>query len=521
MAKVLVTEKLAERGLAQLQAAGHEVDVQLGLTHEELCGAIADADGLLIRSATQVNAEVLAAATRLTVIGRAGIGLDNVDVAEATRLGIMVANAPKSNVVSAAEHAIALLMSLARNIPQAHGALSAGRWERSAWGGVELLDKTLGIVGLGNIGQLVAHRMNAFGMRVIAFDPFVSQERADQMQVEMCSLEELLGQSDFVTVHLPRIPETLNLIGAAEFALAKSNMRLVNAARGGIVNEDDLAAAVRDGVIAGAALDVFDAEPTTESPLFELDNVIVTPHLGASTAEAQDRAGATVAEQLRLAFAGEFVPFAVNVSAGEVPPVLKPFTTLAERLGGILAGLVSQSPTRLEVHVKGPIASEDISILRLSALKGILARSSSEPVSYVNAPQLAEERGLEVSETRSETSTEYVNLVTVRSKKHEVSGTLIGPSQQLRIVSIDGVGVELRLVDHLTLVRNLDTPGIVGVVGSILGNAGINVSDMSLGRAEHGSEAIMLIATDEAVPGAVLAQLEAADDVHSVRSLIA
>ncbi|MFV1989773.1 MAG: phosphoglycerate dehydrogenase, partial [Acidimicrobiales bacterium] len=478
---MLVTEKIAESGLQALRAAGHEVDVQFGLTHSELCVSVVGAEGLLVRSATQVTDEVIAAGSSLVVIGRAGIGLDNIDVEAATRRGIMVANAPQSNIVSAAEHAIALLLSAARNIPQAHAALTSGRWERSEWGGVELGEKTLGILGLGNIGQLVAHRMNAFGMRVIAFDPFVSQERADQMRVEMCTLQQLLSESDFVTVHLPRIPETLNLISAAELAMAKPNMILVNAARGGIVNENDLAEAVRNGVIAGAALDVFDVEPTTESPLFELARVIVTPHLGASTSEAQDKAGITVAEQLLLAFAGESVPFAVNVSADSGSAVLKPYTVLVERLGSVFAGLVSEAPTRVEVEVNGPIAAEDTSILKLSALKGVLARSSSDPVSYVNAPQLAEERGLEVSEVRNETSRKYVNLLTIRSDNHEVSGTLIGPSHQPRIVSVDGVGVELPLAEHLTLVRNLDTPGIVGIVGSILGGAGINVSDMSLG----------------------------------------
>ncbi|MFV1990724.1 MAG: phosphoglycerate dehydrogenase [Acidimicrobiales bacterium] len=521
MARVLVTEKIAESGLEQLRAAGHEVDVRLGLSHEELCAAVVGAEGLLVRSATQVTDEVIVAGSSLLVIGRAGIGLDNIDIEAATRRGVMVANAPQSNIVSAAEHAIALLMAVARNIPQAHAALSSGRWERSAWGGVELSEKTLGILGLGNIGQLVAHRMNAFGMRVIAFDPFVSQERGDQMRVEMCSLEKLLTQSDFVTVHLPRIPETVNLLAAAEFALAKPNMFLVNAARGGIVNEHDLADAVRDGVIAGAAIDVFDVEPTTESPLFELSSVIVTPHLGASTSEAQDKAGITVAEQLLLAFSGEFVPFAVNVSARGDSAVLKPYTVLAERLGSVLAGLVSDAPTSVEVEVNGPIAAEDTSILKLSALKGVLARSSSDPVSYVNAPQLAQERGLEVSEVRNETSRKYVNLLTVRSENHEVSGTLIGPSHLPRIVSVDGVSVVLPLAEHLTLVRNVDTPGIVGVVGSILGDAGINVSDMSLGRADDGDDALMLLATHEAVPTELLAELELATGVHSVRSLIA
>ena len=317
MARVLITESLAPSCIDTLAAAGHDVDVQVGLSSEELLEVVPGANALIIRSATQVTDEVLAAGTDLVVVGRAGIGLDNVDVAAATRRGVMVANAPLSNVVSAAEQAIALMLATARNVPQAHGALVDGRWERSRWTGVELFNKTVGIVGLGRVGRLVASRLAAFDVRLVAFDPFVSEESARAQGIELLELDELMQLADFVTVHLPKTPETVGLIGAAELAVAKPTMRLVNTARGGIVDEAALFDALSERRIAGAGLDVFSSEPCTDSPLFELDNVVVAPHLGASTVEAQDRAGETIAEQVRLALDGAFVPFAVNVSASE------------------------------------------------------------------------------------------------------------------------------------------------------------------------------------------------------------
>ena len=318
MARVLVTEKIAQPGLDDLIAAGHEVDVKLGLSPEELLNEIVGAHALIIRSATNVTAEVLEAGTSLIVVGRAGIGLDNVDVAVATERGVMVVNAPQSNILSAAEQAMALLLAQARNIPQAHAALVNGKWERSKWEGVELYAKTLGVIGLGRVGALVAQRALAFGMRLVAFDPFVSQERAKHMGVELMTLEEVMGISDFISIHLPKNKETIGLIDAAMLAKAKPGLRIINTARGGIISETDLADAIRSGHIQGAGLDVFEKEPTTESPLFELESVVVAPHLGASTVEAQDKAGVTIAEQVELALAGDYVPFAVNVSAGEV-----------------------------------------------------------------------------------------------------------------------------------------------------------------------------------------------------------
>ena len=349
MARILVTEEIADGALEELRAAGHDVDVQLHLSPEGLLEAVPGADALVIRSATQVTAEVLEAADVLLVVGRAGIGLDNVDLEAATRRGVMVVNAPQSNIVSAAEHTMALVLAQARNVPQAHAALKEGRWERSQWEGVELDGKTLGIVGLGRIGKLVAQRAQAFGMRLIAFDPFVSADRARTMGVELLSLEQVVAEADFLTIHLPRTKETIGLVGKELLAQAKPTLRVINVARGGIVDEEALAWAVREGIVAGAALDVFATEPTTESPLFGLERVVVTPHLGASTREAQDKAGETIAEMVQLALDGEFVPFAVNVNAAEASETVRPFLSLAERLGRLFTSLAEGVPSTVEV----------------------------------------------------------------------------------------------------------------------------------------------------------------------------
>ena len=342
MARVLVSEKIADGGLDALRAAGHEVDVQLGLSPEDLLTAVQGAHALIIRSATTVTADVLDAGRDLVVVGRAGIGLDNVDVAHATARGVMVVNAPQSNILSAAEQTMALLLAQARNIPAAHAALVDGRWERSQWEGVELSDKTLGIIGLGRIGRLVAQRALAFGMRLIGHDPFVTPDRARQMSVEVMDLDEVLARADFLTLHVAKTPDTMGMIGVESLKKVKPGIRIINVARGGIVDEQALADAVLDGRVAGAAIDVFAEEPTTESPLFGVPGIVVTPHLGASTAEAQDKAGQTIAEQVGLALAGDFVPFAVNVSAAEASETVRPFLPLAERLGGLICRKLEQ-----------------------------------------------------------------------------------------------------------------------------------------------------------------------------------
>ncbi len=519
MARVLVTEEIAQGGLDRLRAAGHTVDVRLDLTAESLPAALAGAQALIIRSATQVTAEVLAGADSLMVVGRAGIGLDNVDIDAATRRGVMVVNAPQSNIVSAAEHTMALLLAQARNVPQAHAALKAGRWERARWEGVELADKTLGIVGLGRIGKLVAQRALAFGMRLVAFDPYVSIERARQMHVELLPLDQLVAQSDFITVHLPKNKETVGLIGRDLLLKAKPDLRVINVARGGIVDEAALADAVRDGIIAGAALDVFDVEPTTESPLFGLDSVVVTPHLGASTREAQDKAGDTIADMVLLALAGDFVPFAVNVSAAEANETLRPFLPLAERLGRLFASLAERAPSVLEVNTQGEIAAYDSRIVTLSVLKGFFGAVSEEPVTYVNAPQLAKEHGVEVREVKSAESPDYVNLVTLRGDGHSISGTLTGRRSEQRIVMVDDHNTDVPPADHMLVVRNDDRPGVIGTVGTLLGNANINIADMDVGKSRHGGSALMLIAPTSPIPGEVLDALRSAPGITSVHAL--
>ena len=516
MARILVTEKIADRGLDRLRAAGHEVDVQLDATAETLPDLVAGAAALIIRSATQVTAEVLAAGRDLVVVGRAGIGLDNVDVPAATAQGVMVVNAPQSNTLSAAEHTMALLLAQARNVPQAHAALVDGRWERSRWEGVELSDKVLGIIGLGRIGTLVAQRAQSFGMRLVGYDPFVSPERARQINVTLLDLDELLGVADFITIHVAKTPETTGLLNAERLAAAKPGLRIINVARGGIVDEAALADAIRSGHLGGAALDVFDREPTTESPLFGLDNVVVTPHLGASTREAQDKAGETIAEMVELALGGDFVPFAVNVAAAEASETVRPFLPLAERLGGLFASLTSGATGPLEIDYQGQLGGYDNRILTLSVLKGFFGRISDEPVSYVNAPALAEAHGIEVREVATTTTVDFVNLITLRRGEHSMSGTLARLRAEPRLVAVDGHGVDVPPSPHMLIVRNEDRPGMIGLVGTVLGEAGLNIADMDVGRAPTGEAAMMVVALTEAVPAAVVETLRATDGITSV-----
>ncbi len=520
MARILVTEEIAEGGLDRLRHAGHEVDVRLGLSPEELLDAVPGAAALIIRSATQVTAEVLAAGTELMAVGRAGIGLDNVDVAAATARGVMVVNAPQSNIVSAAEHTMALLLASARNVPQAHAALVDGRWERSKWEGVELVDKTLGVVGLGRIGKLVADRAKGFGMRLVAYDPFVSEDRARQMGVELLDLDQVVAESDFLTVHLPKTPETLGLINRDLLVKAKPSLRIINVARGGIVHEQDLADCLTDGIIAGAALDVFSSEPMTESPLFSIPSVVVTPHLGASTREAQDKAGDTIATMVELALAGDFVPFAVNVNAAEANETIRPFLPLAERLGSLFESLVGATPDVLEVSVEGEIAGYDTRILELAVLKGFFGSITEDPVTYVNAPQLAKDHGLEVREVTCATSADYVNLLTVSGGGHRISGTLSGPKADQRVTNIDGVPFDVPPVENMVVITNDDRPGVIGTVGTLLGQAEVNIADMDVSRTDD-DKAVMLIAPTKPVPAAVLDELRAAPGIVSVKTLSA
>ena len=519
MARILVTEKIADGGLQQLRDAGHQVDVKLGLSPDELLEAVPGASALIIRSATQVTGEVLEAGSDLVVVGRAGIGLDNVDVDAATERGVMVVNAPQSNVLSAAEHTMALLLAQARNIPQAHAALVDGRWERSRWEGVELAHKTLGIVGLGRIGKLVAQRALAFGMHLVAYDPFVSPDRARQLSVELLPLDKLMQVADFVTLHVAKTPETIGLIDKDLLTRAKPGIRIINVSRGGIVDEAALAEAIDAGHVAGAALDVFATEPTTESPLFGRPEVVVTPHLGASTREAQDKAGDTIAEQVALALAGDFVPFAVNVSAAEASETVRPFLPLAERLGSLYSGLAGSAPDVLEIEYAGALADYDTRILTLSVLKGLFGGITDEPVSYVNAPRIAADKGVEVRATSSTTAQDYVNLITIRGGDHSIAGTLVGLRSEPRVVMLDGHTIDLPPAKHLLVVRNDDRPGMIAFVTGIVAEAGINVDDMHLGRSSGGQAALQVLATDVAVPAEVQEKLRAGAGIVSVHAL--
>jgi D-3-phosphoglycerate dehydrogenase len=519
MARILVTEAIADGGLDRLRAAGHTVEVQLDLSPSDLLAAIPRVDALIIRSATQVDIELLEAGADLVVVGRAGIGLDNVDVAAATARGVMVVNAPQSNIISAAEHTMALLLAQARNVPQAHAALKDGRWERSKWEGVELADKTLGIVGLGRIGKLVADRAKAFQMRLVAYDPFVSADRAKQMGVELLSLDQLIEESDFLTIHLPKTKETAGLINRDVLLKAKSNLRVINVARGGIVVEADLAECIRDGVIAGAALDVFDVEPTTESPLFELPSVVVTPHLGASTREAQDKAGEAIADMVQLALNGDFVPWAVNVDAAEANETIRPFLPLAETLGRLYGSLHGSSPDSFELCCQGDIAQYDTRILGLAVLKGFFSRISEDPVSYVNAPTLAKAAGIIMRETNCIDTDEYVNLITLRCDDHSISGTLAGRRSEQRVVEVDGHAFDVPPAQHMLVISNDDRPGVIGTVGLLLGNAGVNIADMDVGRVAAAGTAVMLLAVTAEVPPHVIETLRDAPGILSVKVL--
>ncbi len=519
MSRILVTEKIAQAGLAALGDAGHEVDLQLDLSPEELVGALPGAHGLIIRSATQVTAAVLEAGADLLVVGRAGVGLDNVDVAAATARGVMVVNAPLSNSVSAAEHTMALLLSQARNVPQAHAALVEGRWERSKWEGVELADKVLGIVGLGRIGKLVAARAAAFGMRLVAYDPFVADDAARRLGIELIELDQLITQADFLTLHLAKTQETIGLVGKELLSRAKPSLRVINVARGGIVDETALAEAVREGRVAGAAIDVFDTEPSTDSPLFGVPGIVVTPHLGASTREAQDKAGITIAEQVLLSLAGDFVPFAVNVDAGEASETIRPFLPLVEQLGALFAALVGGLPDTIDIEFRGEIGGVDTSLAVLSALKGLLGQLTDGPVSYVNAAGLAEERGVEIRTIMAPAALDHVNVVTLRGGEHTLGGTISALDGKPRVIELDNHRLEVRPSRDLLVIRNTDEPGMVGLVGSVLGNAGVNINNMHIGESADGVAALMVMATDDVVPDRVVSELGSHSNISFVRAI--
>ncbi|MBT1543665.1 phosphoglycerate dehydrogenase [Curtobacterium aurantiacum] len=520
---VLIAEELSP---ATVDALGPDFEIRNvdGTDRPALLAALSDAHAVLVRSATKIDAEAIAAAPSLKVVARAGVGLDNVDIKAATTAGVMVVNAPTSNIISAAELTVGHILSLARHIPAAHASLAAGAWKRSSYTGVELYEKTVGIIGLGRIGALITQRLQAFGVSVIAYDPYVTTARAQQLGVELVSLDDLLRRADFTTIHMPRTPETLGMISDAQFALMKPTAFVVNVARGGLIDEDALHRALTSNTIAGAGLDVFVSEPPKDSPLLALPNVVVTPHLGASTDEAQEKAGVSVAKSVRLALGGELVPDAVNVAGGVIDPYVRPGIPLVEKLGQVFTALATSPVTSIDVEVHGELAEYDVSVLKLAALKGVFTDVVSDQVSYVNAPLIAEQRGVTVRLITETDSPEYRNVLTIRGAQSDgpaisVSGTLTGPKQVEKLVEINGHDVEVPLDRHHVVMEYTDRPGIVAVYGKEFGQAGINIAAMQISREAAGGQALSVLTVDSPVPAEILEHVRSAIDASSLREI--
>lgn len=521
---VLIAEKLAP---SVLDVFGDEVEVRHvdGTDRSALLTAVAHADALLVRSATQVDAEVLAATTKLKVVARAGVGLDNVEVPAATERGVLVVNAPTSNIVSAAEHAVALLLSVARQVPAAHATLQEHTWKRSKFSGVEINGKTVGVVGLGKIGQLFAQRLAAFGTELIAYDPYVSSARAAQLGIELVTLDELIARADIISVHLPKTPETKGLIGVDQLAKVKPGVLIVNAARGGLIDEQALADAAREGRIGGAGIDVFSTEPTTESPLFGLPNVVVTPHLGASTGEAQDRAGTDVARSVLLALRGDFVPDAVNVAAGGVVgEEVSPYLGLTQKLGLVLSALSPTPPSSVAVEVRGELSNEDVSVLSLAALRGVFSSLVEDQVTFVNATRIAEELGVAVTLEKEAESANYRSLVTLRAAYQDgnvltVSGTVSGIVAVEKVVEVHGRYFDLRAEGVNLLLEYEDRPGVMGVVGTLLGKVGINIEAAQISQTSDGEDAVMILRVDRQVDPSILDSIGASVRATIIRTV--
>jgi D-3-phosphoglycerate dehydrogenase len=530
MTRVLVAEKIGASGIDLLKAH-FDVDTAFDTDGFDVDARIGEYDGLLIRSATKVTADMIDKATNLKAIGRAGVGVDNVDVPAATKRGIIVANAPESNVVTAAEHTMALLLALARNVPQAHAALTEGKWERSKWSGVELEGKTLGILGFGRIGQLVAARAKGFGMRIVAFDPFVAADRYKELGViKADDSDGVYAEADFLTLHLPKTPETEGWLDAEALAKCKDGVRVLNVARGPLIVEADLVAALDSGKVGGAALDVFRSEPMTESPLFGRPNVIVTPHLGASTAEATDRAGFQAAEQVVAALTGGAVTTAVNVPAikAEDLEVLGPYVPLSSHLGRLAMALAEGSSVdRIEVELLGRIAGRDTRPLTTAVLLGVLHGRTEEEVNAVNAPAVAEERGIEIVETKNATARDFENLVRVTvvagDVRERVVGTTFGRLNRPHLLEAWGQRFDVQLDEHLAVFRYADRPGMIGRIGTAFGEAGVNIVSAAVGRQVEGDhadhEAVMVVTTDGAVPADVVDGVVASDGFTGGRAI--
>ncbi|MCL6632690.1 MAG: phosphoglycerate dehydrogenase [Alicyclobacillus herbarius] len=524
--KVLVADDVAEVGLQQLrELPGVHVEVQTGMSEDELCRAIVDADALIVRSQTKVTARVLEAAAQLKVVGRAGVGVDNIDVDAATRRGVVVINAPDGNTISACEHTFAMLMSMARRIPDAHQSMREGRWDRKAYVGVEVSGKTLAIVGLGRIGREVAKRAQAFNMNVVCYDPFLSRERAQELGITSLSLDDALAQADFLTIHTPLTRDTRHLLSAEQFAKMKPGVRIVHCARGGVIDEQALIQALREGKVAAAALDVFEAEPLpADHPLRQMENVVLTPHLGASTVEAQVNVAISVAAEIADILRGLPAKNAVNLPALSVEQEahLRPYLTLGEKLGELAGQLYTGALSHLEITYGGELGDVAVDFVGRTLLKGLLSSRYGDEVNYVNARFLAEMDGLSLREVRQTKSKVFTNLlsvaVTVDGIRHSVAGTIyngLGP----RLVEIDGYPLDAEPQPRMLFTRHVDQPGMIGRIGTLLGEADINIASMQVGRRESGGEAVMLLAVDKVVPDAVIGEISRIPGIQQVSTI--
>ncbi|NYT19733.1 MAG: phosphoglycerate dehydrogenase [Methanosarcinales archaeon] len=514
--KVLISDSLSEEGVSKLQEH-FDVDVSTGLSEDELVEKIVDFDALVIRSGTQVTKRVIEAADNLKIVGRAGVGVDNIDIDAATEKGIIVVNAPEGNMLSAAEHTIAMMMSMARNIPQANASLKAKKWERKNFMGVEVNGKTLGVIGLGRIGAEVAKRAQGMEMDILAYDPFITEERAKAMGVELTTVDDIAKRADFITVHTPLTKETRNILDAAQFDMMKSNARVINCARGGIINEEALADALKAGKIAGAAIDVFTSEPPFECPFLDLDNVIVTPHLGASTEEAQVNVAVSVAEEVVSVLNGGSARNTINIPAvkPEVMAVLAPYIGLAETLGSAVAQLLDANYDKIEIAYKGEISEKDIRAVTVAAVKGVLEVALGSAVNYVNAPALAKSRNVEVVESKSETSDEYASTISIKlfqdSKFRSVTGAVVG--NEPKIITIDAQHVDLVPKGYMIVSNHINRPNVIGPCCMTLGANNINISGMQVGRVEVGGQTIMALNVDAEVSEEILDEIRGIDGI--------
>ena len=521
--KVLASDKIAESGLKKLRDAGFTVDMKTGLSEDELVKIIPEYDALVVRSETKVTPKIIEAGKNLKIIARAGVGVDNVDLPSATKKGIIVVNSPEGNTIAAAEHSFAMLLAMSRNIPQAQVSLRAGKWERSKFTGVEIYGKTLGVLGLGKIGSHVASYAIAFGMKVIAYDPFVTKDYADKLGVELKDLDSVIKESDYLTLHLPKNKDTANLINADKIKIMKDGVRIVNCARGGVINENDLAEALKSKKVAAAAIDVFDKEPPEPTnPLLSLDNCVTVPHLGAATVEAQVNVAIDVVEQIIEVLKGGTARAAVNIPSMK-PEILKavaPYMKLAEKLGSLAGQLADGAISEVKIGYFGEVGEKETAPLTVAILKGLLETAMEEGVNFVNAPIVAKERGINITESKSKECFDFANKISVSvgsdDKRRKVDGSLFATLGE-RIVSIDGFSVDATPSGHLIIASNIDQPGMIGQVGTVLGQNNVNIASMEVGRVKAGEKAVMVLNIDGPVTDKVLRELEKVKGIHSAK----